>query len=311
MDSTAVQIAVGPRMPGWGSWGWVGVACLEALRVEWGVRTFELGERPEGDVVVVVKHPLSGGIASQLGQETGLVYCPIDRYGSPDEISRDGEFLRRCSRVVVHSRRLPTYFEPFAPTEYLDHPVRYVAPPPGVHADLGPALWVGVRSNLPPLVEWLNRHGLALPLVILTNPERRGTPPTPGELGFRKGTLVVVDEWSPERHLWWLAHARAAVDIKGTDFRSRHKPPAKAIDFVVSGLPLAMNPGSAPVEHLADLGLEVADPRDADRWLSSEYREETRRSGFALRGLLSTEVVARRWVRLVDEVLSERRRKCA
>ncbi len=32
--------------------------------------------------------------------------------------------------------------------------------------------------------------------------------------------------------------ARAALDIKGTDFRSRHKPATKAYDFIAPGIPL-------------------------------------------------------------------------
>ena len=102
------------------------------------------------------------------------------------------------------------------------------------------------------------------------------------------------------------AAARAAIDVKGNDFRSRHKPPAKAIDFLASGVPLAMNHDSSPVEHLARMGFEVADPRDTERWLSREYWEETRRFGAALRELLSLERVARRWKRVIDDVLAER-----
>ena len=57
----------------------------------------------------------------------------------------------------------------------------------------------------------------------------------------------------------------AAIDIKGDDFRSRHKPPAKAIDFIASGVPLAMNPDSSMVEHLARMGFDVASPLDTER----------------------------------------------
>jgi hypothetical protein len=104
-----------------------------------------------------------------------------------------------------------------------------------------------------------------------------------------------------------VAGARAALDIKGDDFRARHKPPAKAIDFLAAGVPLAMKPDSCVVEHLARLGFAVASPLDAAAWLSPEYDEETRRFGAALRELLSLERVGRRWRRLLEEVLAERR----
>jgi hypothetical protein len=104
------------------------------------------------------------------------------------------------------------------------------------------------------------------------------------------------------------AAARAVIDIKGRDFRARCKPPAKGIDFVASGVPLAMDPDSSTAEHLARMGFEVADPLDADRWLLREYWEETRRFGVALRELVSLERVARRIKRIIDDVRCEQRR---
>ena len=41
----------------------------------------------------------------------------------------------------------------------------------------------------------------------------------------------------PARHQDWLGMARAALNIKGTDFRSRHKPATKAYDFIAPGIP--------------------------------------------------------------------------
>ena len=110
-------------------------------------------------------------------------------------------------------------------------------------------------------------------------------------------------------HIRMVTECSAALDIKGTDFRARHKPPAKAIDFIASGLPLAMPAHSSPVEHLAGMGFEVASPLDTQRWLSSEYREETQRFGAALKELLSLERIGRRYKRLLDEVLAERARQ--
>jgi hypothetical protein len=97
-----------------------------------------------------------------------------------------------------------------------------------------------------------------------------------------------------------------AIDIKRTDFRSRHKPPAKAIDFIASGLPLAVNADNSPVEHLARLGFEVASLLDTDRWLSREYWKETRRFGQALREILSLEGIGRRLKWIIDDVLAQK-----
>ncbi len=67
-----------------------------------------------------------------------------------------------------------------------------------------------------------------------------------------------------------------------------------------------MNEESSPVEHLARLGFEVASPLDPERWLSRDYWEETRRFGCAIRELLSLERVARRWKRVIEQVLAVR-----
>jgi hypothetical protein len=118
---------------------------------------------------------------------------------------------------------------------------------------------------------------------------------------------VRVENWSKERQIELTAGAKAALDIKGQDFRSRHKPPAKAIDFIASGVPLALNPDSCVVEHLARMGFEVASPLDTKRWLSRAYWEETRRFGAALRELLSLHRIGLRFKRIIEEVLAERR----
>src|SRR5207244_1449787 len=91
------------------------------------------------------------------------------------------------------------------------------------------------------------------------------------------------------------AAARAAIDIKGENHRQRHKPPAKAIDFIASGVPLAMNESTSPVEHLARFGFDVASPLEPERWLSRAYWEQTRHFGLALREILSLRWVALRW----------------
>ena len=67
-----------------------------------------------------------------------------------------------------------------------------------------------------------------------------------------------------------------------------------------------MNEDSSSVEHLARMGFEVASPLDPERWLSRDYWEETRRFGLAIRELLSSDRVARRWTRLIKEVLAVR-----
>ncbi len=302
-------VAFGPDMPGWGSWEWVGVDLAGELAKYYQTFTYPLGAAPACDVAVVVKQAPAPEWVELVSRRAAVIYCPVDFYGGAADIDADGGMLRRCARVVVHCERLRRYFEPYAPVEYLDHHVKFLSPTRQLFGAGGTLLWVGVRTNLPPLVEWLNAHALPEELCVLTNPEDPAAVPTAADLGVRPQPRgVLVEAWTAERHRWRLAHARGALDIKGEDFRARHKPPAKALDFIAAGVPLAMNLDSSPVEHLARMGFEVASPLDLNRWLSREYWEETQRFGGALRELLSLERVGRRFRHIIDEVLAARQR---
>jgi hypothetical protein len=299
-------IAFGPEMPGWGSWEWVGADLQQELSKYYGTVSFTGSEIPDCDVVVVIKHAPPYELLERVARRAAVLYAPVDYYGSWAEIDRDGKMLRYCSRILIHCERLRRGFEPYAPVEYMDHHVKFAASMRTSFRPNGFFLWVGVRTNLPPLVEWVNDHPLPGELVVLTNPEKPEAIPQPADLGFRGKQKVRIEEWSKEKQIQLTQAARAAIDIKGSDFRSRHKPPAKAIDFIVSGIPLAMNPDSSPVDHLARLGLDVAPPCDTTRWLSKEYWQETQRFGQALREILSLERIGRRCKRIVDEVLAQK-----
>lgn len=292
-------LAVGPVMPGWGSWDWVGTFLTEHLRGPYRTSTFAPGEMPTADVVVVVKHAPAAAWVDAVTARSALVYCPIDWYGAASDIAADAAWLRKCARVVVHCRRLVPHFAGLAETSYADHPVKYAVPTRRVFRADGPLLWVGVRSNLPPLVAWANAHPLPGPLDVLTNPADPARVPSPADLGFAPGREVRVHAWSPELHRDLAARARAALDVKGDDFRARHKPPAKALDFVASGVPLALEPGSSAAEHLAALGLTVPSPHDHDRWLSEKYWAEVRRVGERVSRELAPERVAARFLKVL------------
>lgn len=301
----SLRVAFGPVLPGWGSWDWVGQDTAQVLSGAFSVRTFTGDEIPDGDVVCVIKHALPAAVWRRMSAGTRIVYAPIDYYGGAAAIDADGAWLRRCDRIVVHCERLRRYFSAYAAVEYLDHHVKYVAPLPPAPRD-GPILWVGVRSNLPPLAAWLREHPLPRELVVLTNPEEAAQLLNPENFGFLPRQPVRMEVWSPERQRFWLRRATAAVDVKGDDFRSRHKPPAKALDFLASGLPLAMHADSSSAEHLARMGFELAVPEDPDRWLSRAYWDETQRFGAAVRELLSRERIGIRWRRLIEQVVPPR-----
>src|SRR5262249_49607525 len=140
------------------------------------------GDRiPACDVVVLVKFPVPQPVIEEAARRAKVIYAPLDYYGSPQEIEADGPMLRRCARILVHCERLRPYFERYARVEYMDHHVKFAAPLRDRFKEERFILWAGVRSNLPPLVEWVNanvpaltRPGSPMPgeLVVLTNPEK-------------------------------------------------------------------------------------------------------------------------------------------
>jgi hypothetical protein len=296
------HICFGPEMPAWGSWQWIGADLCRHLAPHFRTSTFRWGEVPSGDVCVVVKHALPPDVLAKLNRRTALIYCPIDYYGAPAAIDADRVFLQRCARIVVHCERLRRYFVPYAPVDYVDHHLRFHAPLRAGRRDEGEFLWIGVRSNLAPLIEWANGNALPAPLRILTNWEDAGAIPSAAKIGFETGIDVRLEHWSPERHRQRLTECRAVLDVKGVDFRSRHKPPAKALDVIASGVPLVMNPDSSSAEHLARMGFAIASLADRARCLSPEYAQETARFGSCLRELLTLERIGFRWRCVIEAV---------
>src|SRR6266540_621306 len=189
-------LAVGPVMPGWGSWDWVGAFILKHLNGPCRTSSFKPWEIPTADVVVIVKHAPPIEWIESVFRRSAVVYCPIDSYGDPVEIDVDAVWIRKCARVVVNCHRLTPYFAPLAETAYIDHPIKFATRTRKAYRADGPLLWVGVRTNLPPVVAWVNAHPLPAPLDVLTNLEKVGKVPTATELGFRPDRDVRVHEWS-------------------------------------------------------------------------------------------------------------------
>ena len=152
-------VAFGPEMPGWGSWEWIGDCLKQELSKCYRTISFQGGELPQADLVFVVKHAQPIQWMEQAVRRAAVIFCPVDFYGSAAEIDADGPLLRKCSRIIVHCEGLRKYFAPYAPVEYVDHHVNFVAPREKTQwRREGYFLWVGVRTNLPALVEWVNEH---------------------------------------------------------------------------------------------------------------------------------------------------------
>lgn len=295
-SSPRLRIALGPENPGFGSWNWLAVDLANELAPEYDVAFFR-DAVPAADVIVIFKFLPDTQSLTALRQRSAVVYCPVDVYGTAAEIDADVGRLRKCDRIVVHCQRLVPYFQSYARTTYIDHHVKYVIPTRSKVVPDGPILWVGEQSNLPPLMEWLKTHELPAELVILTN-----APASQFAQGHRCRFPVHFECWSPESHLHWLSRCRAAFDIKADDFRARHKPPAKALDFLASGIPFAMSQPSSSVDHLERLGFKIPPPEDTTRWLSLDYATACRDFGRMTADRLSLSRVGQTWKRILQDV---------
>ena len=298
------HISFGPALAENGSWSWIGIDLANNLSSSFKVTSWK-DNPPDCDVVVFVKFPPSPRGLLQIAPSTKIVYFPIDFFQSVEHIAALGDFLRRCDQIIISSWRQKQFFEQFAPVEYLDHHVKYVVPRFKQPNPDDPILWVGVHTNLSPLVEWVNEHGIPKDLLILTNFDKDQFPVISQSVGFKEPHRICIKEWSVERHIAALSRSSGAIDIKGNDFAAFCKPSTKAIDFICSGLPLAMNLDSSPFEHLDNLGLAVPDPRDTDRWFSSEYYNETVRVGAVLREAFSLERVATNFRQILWNTLNQ------
>jgi hypothetical protein len=309
IDQSAVsllgpQVAIGPCMEGFGSWDWLGADLARGLGEDFRVSVFS-HDPPAADVTIFIKQFAPLDVLRSLAPKTQILYCPVDAYGSAAEIDADAERLLLCRRIIIHAPRLRPYFQSYARVESLEHHVKHTIPTRGDVITDGPILWVGVRSNLAPLVAWVNDHPLPRPLVVLTNPERSEDLRDPANFGFRPTTAVQLATWSPQTHRDWLSRCSGALDIKGDDFRARHKPAAKALDFLASGLPLAMNPTASSVETVRRLGFEIASVAEPEWWLSAEYARRTQAFGRRISTEYAFPRLRQSWRRIVGEVLHE------
>ncbi|MES2789461.1 MAG: glycosyltransferase family 4 protein [Planctomycetota bacterium] len=261
------------------------------------------------DVVLFVKFLPPLLQLQEIAIQSKIVYCPIDFYGNVIDIEHDADRLCLCESIVVHAPRLIPYFQSYATTTYLDHHLKYTLPTRQEVINDGPLLWVGVRSNLGPLVNYVNCHTLPAPLMILTNSEQPSESQDPGSYGLNSLNEIQIANWSPETHLYWLGQCRAALDIKGDDFRARHKPAAKALDFLASGVPLAMNIESSSSEAVRKLGFEIASPDDPERWLSAEYAAQTRTFGLRISREFSSTRLTKQWQEVLGKIAGSRRQR--
>ncbi len=303
--SKRIQIAVGPQRTEFGSWNWLGQGLVDAMLPPLEIVTFEdQWNPPTAEVVVFVKFkPPVETLRKLREQKCRLVYMPVDIYASALEIDTDLDSIRCFDMVVVHSQRLIRYFNCVSRVEFLVHPLKYVLQETRTEYVEGPLLWIGRRCNIAPVVDWANQQP-KLDLWVLTNTD--GEIDHPKQLGFQKPSSVRLETWTESMHIHWLAGAGLAIDIKGTDFRARHKPPAKAFDYLASGVPVLTNQGSSVAleMHLRGLPPLYADSLNCIQSnISPQYISEC---STTVRKVASPDIVWHKFQEMLMRLMAER-----
>jgi hypothetical protein len=282
-----LTLAIGPA---WrqksGSWQWLGEDLGEELSKYFDV-TFFAGDKAkkmrgsdkvleQADAILCVKHFAAASSVVHMvrrhpvwKRRKKVVYCPIDQFSHHAEILASNKILRCFNLIVTHCHRATPIFEKFAPVRYINHHAKYFIGHDREFPETGYVLWVGTEQNLPAIVNWHNSRRPEWPLVVLTSKAGNAA-----HFGFEADN-VVTRRWTPERHMRCLAECKAALDVKDDTFWDRTKPPTKAMDYVASGLPLALTAECAGYEYLRGMGLDVPTPDDEARWLSREYWDDS------------------------------------
>jgi hypothetical protein len=247
-----------------------------------------------------------------------IIYMPVDFYRSQAQLDADAPFLRACSGLLVHSRPLGTFLARHnSAIWYVDHPnLDGLTAKPRYRPD-DYLLWIGDFLNLPYLLRWKEKTELPYELKVLTNGRRisiKGMAMTLAlarrlgvELDVKKDCIngIPMYEWDPATQRAMMADTKAAVDIKGgeEDFVQLTKPPTKAHQFIVSGIPFATNKNSSTARDLLESGFEVADVEDHQRWFSHEYWKSTQAFSAVLHERIRPEAIALAYRRCLEEVI--------
>lgn len=247
-----MHIAIGPEALQFGSWNWIGSDLAAEFRKQHRVSVFR-DVVPDADYVIFVKFLPDAERLSVLSKRTRVVYMPVDLYEDVLHIERDWRRLRYCDLVVAHNSRQQKYFRGYVRVAFVDYHLKYILPRIKSFSEAGSTLWVGNHGNLPPLIEWVNSHSIPACLHVVTD--------RPDEVSEQLRCEVEVTKWSPRNHQTALQTCRAAIDVKGESFRARHKPPAKALDYIASGIPFAIIGRFVAMQRKRDFHWSYSDER--------------------------------------------------
>lgn len=288
-------VLIGPKRD-FPSWQWYGESLVEGLRKYYNVKVFTGSDSQEkADYTIIVKVPQSPAF---VAKQKKTIYCPIDHFDDVRDIVNVRGFLSKLDYILLHCNRLRPFFLPYCPNIGLtEHHTKFMLTQMPPFREKGFVLWVGGFQYLPHILKWASEHKLPHPLKILTDynsSAAQGRARSIAEsIGYTLDTSALdMYEWSPSTQEQLMREAKAAIDIKGSDFSQKMKPPTKVQKYVCSGIPVAVNAESYSFEYMRQLGFPITVPEDFDTWFSQAYWETTQMFGMSLRSHLSLESVA-------------------
>jgi hypothetical protein len=287
------------------SWAWVGFDVGRELSKYFNVIFFpkNIKQVPQADLVFFIKNPPDNEVWTNLKHRSiKMVYCPIDNYSEESAIQKHAAFLGQCEAIFVHCSRLSPILKPYCKqVDFIEHYNRFGLSEMTAYKPSGYAVWVGTMENLPPVINWLQEHPLGLEIKFVTDYPVLFKDCITGALPIKDNHELI--KWHPKVQNDIMSGAKVAFDIKGSSFNQMHKPPVKAQQFIVSGIPFATNQESYSAEYFMAHGLKIPSPMEMERWLSIDYWKETKAIGQALRERITLENIGLYYKRIIENIL--------
>jgi len=221
------------------SWAWVGFDVGRELSKYFNVIFFpkNIKQVPQADLVFFIKNPPDNEVWTNLKHRSiKMVYCPIDNYSEESAIQKHAAFLGQCEAIFVHCSRLSPILKPYCKqVDFIEHYNRFGLSEMTAYKPSGYAVWVGTMENLPPVINWLQEHPLGLEIKFVTDYPVLFKDCITGALPIKDNHELI--KWHPKVQNDIMSGAKVAFDIKGSSFNQMHKPPVKAQQFIVSGIP--------------------------------------------------------------------------
>ena len=292
-----------------GSWKWFGVDLALELSKYYNIITQKTRDDiKKADCYVVIKS-LEFLKKIQDSGKNNTIYVPVDKLRHATE-------LKLCAKhaaliTVLNNQNLyETHFKNAKNNhyaQYIPHHIKYFYDGHSYEERESFIFWQGMQGNYVYVKEYLNQNFIEENIRFAISGKERDPNKYWGTLDYVQ--WVDGDDydrihypWIEERHAAFMQTCSGFLDIKGTDFHQRYKPPTKVLDAIASGVPTAINDCGVR-DFMASLGMNLAYPTDTEYWFSREYFDLTQQWKEIIRRDFHVEKVALQYKEAIDFVV--------